>query len=346
MSRLTSQSFVAIFLISTSCITNAQTKISSRQQIFSLGDFKLENGATIFDCKLGYRTYGKMNESKSNVILFPSWFTGTSERLEGAVPDKIIDTNEYFLIIVDALGDGVSSSPSNSKRQRGLSFPKFSIRDMVESEFILMTRNFRMQHVFAIAGISMGGMQAFQWAVSHPDFADKIIPIVGSPQLDAADLLLWYGEMQAIQRDTAYHNGKYKGMPAIPAASIMHQFALHSPSRLAMDIPRDSFDNYLLRISTTESFDWNNRIRQLEAMIGNDIAKGSSLEETAKKIRVKMLIITAKQDHMVNPLPAAKLAGILNAELVELESDCGHTAPGCEGEKTKEAVKRFLSAKS
>ncbi|MBS1597892.1 MAG: alpha/beta fold hydrolase [Bacteroidetes bacterium] len=324
----------------------AQTqKYSSKQQFAFLENFKLENGSTINDCKLGYRTYGKMNDSKSNVIIFPTWFTGTTEILEGTVAGQLIDTNEYFLILIDALGDGVSSSPSNSKRQPGLSFPVFSIRDMVESEYILATKHFKLQHVFAIAGISMGGMQAFQWSVSYPDFADKIIPIVGSPQLDAADMLLWNGEMQAIRRDTAYHNGKYKGNPPIPAASIMHELALTTPSALATQVTRDSFDNWLLRISGTDRFDWNNRIRQLQAMLGNDITKGGSLEETAKKIHAKMLVITSKQDHMVNPIPAAKFAGYLHANLVELESDCGHIAPGCEGEKTKAAVSSFLSGK-
>jgi len=334
----------SIFVFITTFIL-AQKKNQTRQQFASIGNFKLENGSTIYDCRLGYRTFGKMNENKSNVIIFPTWFTGTTERLEGAVPDKLIDTTQYYLILIDALGDGISSSPSNSKRQPRLSFPKFSIRDMVESEYILMTKHFSLQHVFAIGGISMGGMQSFQWSVSHPNFADKIIPIVGSPQLDAADLLLWNGEMHAIQRDTAFHNGNYKGLPPIPAASIMHAFALESPTYLATNIARDSFDHYLSNVVHSEKFDWNDRIRQLQAMLSNDIAKdvNGSLEEVAKKITAKMLVVTSKQDHMVNPLPAAKLAGYLHANLLELDTDCGHIGPGCEGEKVKEAIKKFLS---
>ena len=328
---------------------NAHAQVKNpKQQFFSIGDFKLENGSTIYDCTLGYRTYGKMNERKSNVVIFPTWFTGSTTDLESAVPQEIVDTNIYFLILIDALGNGISSSPSNSKQQPRLSFPEFSIRDMVETEYALVTKQFQLHHVYAIAGISMGGMQAFQWAVSYPDFADKIIPIVGSPQLDAADLLLWNGEMQAIQRDTAFHQGQYQGMPSMPAVSMMHAFALHTPTNLANEIPRDSFDQWLHQLSGNEHFDWNNRIRQLQAMIGNDIAKDAhgSLEEAAKKIHAKMLIITARQDHMVNPLPAAKLARILHANLVELESDCGHTAPGCEGEKVKEATYAFLAQKN
>ena len=318
------------------------------KQYASLGNFKLENGSTIYDCRIAYKTHGKLNEKKSNAILFPTWFTGTTKDLEHIVPGILVDTNEYFLILADALGDGISSSPSNSVRQHGLLFPEFSIKDMVESEYAMLIKHFNIQHLYAVSGISMGGMQAFQWAVSHADFVDKIIPIVGTPQVNATDLLLWSGELQAIERDSAYHHGKYKGLPPIPTVSIIHQLALRTPGYLPLNLSRDSFDTWLLRISTSEHFDWNNRIRQLQAMMSMDIAKGmnGSLEEAAKKISAKMLIIVAKQDHMVNPIPASKLAGIIHASLIELEGDCGHTAPGCEMDKMQPAIAAFLNEKN
>ncbi|MEJ0079771.1 MAG: hypothetical protein WDM78_02130 [Puia sp.] len=76
----------------------------------------------------------------------------------------------------------------------------------------------------------MGGMQSFQWAVSYPDFTDKIIPISGSPQLNAPDLLLWNGELDGIQNDTAYHDGNYTGHPPMPSVTILHEFAVHTPA--------------------------------------------------------------------------------------------------------------------
>src|SRR5947209_8395270 len=86
------------------------------QQFAELGDFKLESGATIRNCRLGYRTFGKLNAAKSNAVIFPTWFTGTSEELvEQVGPKGIIDASRYFVVTIDALGDGVSSSPSNSK---------------------------------------------------------------------------------------------------------------------------------------------------------------------------------------------------------------------------------------
>ena len=143
---------------------SAQNKTADRQQLATLGDFKLENGAIINDCQVGYRTYGQLNAAKSNGILFPSWYGGTSKMIEQMVrPWRNVDTNKYCLIIVDALGDGVTTSPSNSVKQHGADFPSFSIRDMVTSEYQLLNTKFGIKHLHAVMGISMGGFQTFQW---------------------------------------------------------------------------------------------------------------------------------------------------------------------------------------
>ena len=316
-----------------------------RQQYASIGDLPLQSGETISDCRIGYRTYGKLNATKSNIVLFLTWFSGTTMDLENSVAGKLIDTSSYYLILVDALGDGISSSPSNSTNQPKLSFPVFGIADMVESQYRLLTKNFGIHHVLAIGGISMGGMQSFQWAVSHPGFADKIIPIVGSPQLTSNDLMLWNGELDAMQADTAYHQGNYMGLPTIASVSVMHRLAVATPAYYANNIPRNQFDSFFMKSAAPQGFDWNNWHRQLQAMIGLDIAKddGGSLEKVSRKIKAKMLIVTSVQDHMVNPIPATKMAGLLQARLLVLISDCGHLAPGCESPKLFAAVKQFLA---
>ncbi len=314
-------------------------------QYAPIGDFKLENGRPIDQCIIAYQTFGTLNKEKNNAVLFPTWFTGTSMDLLPFVPGKLIDTTRFFLILVDALGDGLSSSPSNSHTQPGIKFPAFSIRDMVESEYVLLTAFLNIQHLYAVSGVSMGGMQSFQWAVSYPGFTDKIIPISGSPQLNAPDLLLWNGELQGIQNDTAYHDGNYTGHPPMPAVTILHEFAVHTPAWFADTISRDSFDPWLKRTIADDHFDWNNRVFQLRAMIGHDIAKnqGGSLQNAAKQIRAKMLIIVGGQDHMVNPSPAIKMAGILDAQLLILKTDCGHAVLDCELEKIIAAMHQFLN---
>jgi len=317
----------------------------SHLQYALIGDFKLENGRSINQCKIAYQSFGKLNKEKNNAVLFPTWFTGTSMDLLPFVPGKLIDTTRFFLILVDALGDGLSSSPSNSQTQPGIQFPAFSIRDMVESEYVLLTAFLNIHHLYAVSGVSMGGMQSFQWAVSYPDFTNKIVPISGSPQLNAPDLLLWNGELQGIQNDTAFNQGNYSGHPPIPSVTILHEFAVHTPAWFADTISLDSFNVWLKRVIASDHFDWNNRIFQLRAMIGHDIAKnqGGSLQNAAKQIRAKMLVIVGGQDHMVNPLPAIKLAGILNAQLLIVKTDCGHAVLDCELEKIIAAVHSFLN---
>ena len=109
------------------------------QQFAHIGDFKLESGGVIRDCVMGYRTFGKMNSAKNNVVIFPTYFGGSSSDLDSFIgTGKIVDSSVYYVIAVDALADGVSSSPSNSKLQARMQFPQITIRDMVNAEHELL----------------------------------------------------------------------------------------------------------------------------------------------------------------------------------------------------------------
>lgn len=337
--------FLIVFILAAGS-AKAQKQERNKQQYASLGDFSLESGQKIHDCKIGYRTYGKLNEDKSNTIIFPTWFTGTTKDLEKMVPGKIVDTLTYHLILIDALGNGVSSSPSNSSGQPRLKFPVFTIGDMVESQYKLLTDKMGIHHLSAVVGISMGGMQTFQWAVAYPKFMDKVVPIVGSPQLAASDLLLWNGELNAMEKDPAYLDGNYQQKPLLPGVTILHQFALTTPEYLYNNVSRDNFTKWLAK-KESESVDWNDSRRQAEAMISHDIAKfvNGTLEDAAKLIQAKMLIIVAKQDHMVNPIPATRFAAMSNAGLFVFESNCGHLTPWCETKKLGTEVLTFLKDK-
>src|ERR1700734_2272327 len=104
-------------------------------QYANLGDLKLQSGKVIHDFRLAYRAAGTLNADKSNTVLFPTWLGGKSQDLANLIgPNNVVDTNKYFVITIDAIGNAVSTSPSNSKTQPRLDFPEFTIRDMVESE--------------------------------------------------------------------------------------------------------------------------------------------------------------------------------------------------------------------
>jgi len=317
-------------------------------RFFAIGEFQLESGAAICECRIGYRTYGALNAGKSNAVLFPAWFTGTAKDLEqyfGEGPAKMIDTAKYFVIAVDALANGVSSSPSNSASQPRLGFPKITIRDMVNSQRRLIAEVFGVKQLHAVVGISMGGMQAFQWAVSYPRMMERAIPIVGTPRLTSTDLLLWTAEVRAIQEHKDYNAGKYAKPPDTQALSLLHAFALTTPQYRASRTARGHFPAYLKEaLERDAAFDMNNRVRQLEAMLAHDVAApfGGSLARAAAEVRALLLVIVAEKDHMVNPAPAVEFAKLARASLVSLDGDCGHLIFECQSEGLVPKVTEFL----
>lgn len=316
------------------------------QQFADLGDCKLANGRQIDNCRIGYRTWGALNPQRSNAILFPSWFSGNSANMAAFVgPDKMVDPARFFLIAVDALGDGVSSSPSNSKTQHGPDFPAFTTRDMVDAEYRLVTEKFSLKHLHAVIGISMGGMQTFEWMVNYPDFMDVAIPIVGSTKLTGYDLLLWHAEEDALKTDPAWQGGHYTHRPPMGAVEALHTMNVSTPAHYAREYPPDKFAaeyaGYYKR--GILPFDANDLLAQLEAMIHHDVAHGGSLEDAAKKVKAKVLVIVATQDHMVNPRPALDFAPLIGAKTLVLQSDCGHLAPGCEMSTMAPVVRAFLN---
>jgi homoserine O-acetyltransferase len=130
------------------CLLFAGSVMGQEEKFASLGDFRLYSGEVIRDCKIGYRSVGELNAAKSNAVLFPIFSGGTSKDLTGLVgPGKFVDSSKYFVILVDSLGNGVSSSPSNSTLQPHMLFPKFTIRDIVESEHDLVMKTLGISHL-------------------------------------------------------------------------------------------------------------------------------------------------------------------------------------------------------
>lgn len=319
--------------------------IAQGQQFASLGDFKLASGESIRDCRIGYRTFGKLNNQKSNAIVFPTWASGTTEQLESNIgPGRLVNSEEYFVIAIDALGNGVSSSPSNSKLQPRMSFPKFTLRDTIESQHELLTKVLHLDHVKAVIGVSMGGMQTFQWMVSYPSFMDKAVPIVGSPRLATYDLLLWQAQIDAIMNDRDWNSGNYTTNPARAVEFEFGELLLTTPDSYNKRVTRQQLFDKLEKAKRDAGFDANDKIRQAQAMMALDISQdfGGSMERAAAAVKAKVFVVVAKLDHVVTPVPALEFARLLHAKTLELDSDCGHLAPSCESQKVNLAVSEFL----
>ncbi len=331
--------FFILFILAATVHGNDSIKFAE------LGDLRLESGKVLKDCRIGYRTFGSPNSENSNAVLFPTWFVGTTQDLidTGMIgPGKLIDTTRFYVIAVECLGNGVSSSPSNSKEQPGRKFPEFSIRDMVYVEYLLLTRELRLNGINAVAGISMGGMHAFEWMVSYPEFMKKVVSIVGTPRLASSDLLLLQAEIMALETGA----GCGDAGQAMKTVSAIHSLALHTPAYMVSHTSPEEFPGYLAGIQKAyERFDATDWEWQLKAIIAHDIyrAYGGSPEQAAAAVRAKPLVIVSRQDHILNPEPSRSFAPLIGAKMMELDSDCGHAAFLCEKEKLTGPVNDYLA---
>jgi homoserine O-acetyltransferase len=318
--------------------------LSQQQQFANLGDFRLESGETLRDCRIGYRIFGQLNADKSNIILFPTWAGGTTEQLMSSVgPGKLADSSKYYVILVDALSNGVSSSPSNSALQPHMHFPKISAADMVNTEHELLTKILNIQHVKAVMGISMGGMQTFQWMVSYADFMDEAIPIVGAPRLSPYSLVHLQAQIDAIENDSGWHGGDYDRNPARGAEYEFGALLLKTPAEFNRSHSREQVIAEIAQAKGSNGGqDANNKIRQSQAMMAVDVSEhyGGSMERAAAAVKAKVLVIVAKEDHAVTPEPAIEFAHQLHADLVEVNDGCGHQY--CDYERVSKAVADFL----
>ena len=183
-------------------------------QSFGEGDLKLESGETIKDFSISYVTHGTLNAKKSNAILMVTAISGNHHRLDFMIgPGKALDTDKYFIVCTDAIANGFSTSPSNSKAQPRMQFPKFTIRDMVESQYRLMKEKLGIDHVVAVVGPSMGGMQVLQWGVSHPDYMDALVAMVPLAKTPAWTVAVLEASRKAIMKDAAWKDGNYEAPP-------------------------------------------------------------------------------------------------------------------------------------
>src|SRR6195952_6066481 len=140
--------------------------IDRPHQTLALGDLLLESGEAIRDFEISYVVHGTRARGDDNVILVLTAIGSTHHRLDFLIgPDRPLDPDRYFIICADAIGNGMSTSPSNSASQPDLAFPRFTIRDMIASQRLLLDA-LGIRQLAAVVGASMGGMQALQWGVS------------------------------------------------------------------------------------------------------------------------------------------------------------------------------------
>jgi homoserine O-acetyltransferase len=318
------------------------------QQFAQLGKCKLESGQIVEECRVGYRTFGKLNAARDNAVLMPTWLYGNSADLvplfgDGSQPQHLVDTDRYFGIAIDALGNGISSSPSNSSAQHGIAFPAFTVRDTVAVEYRVVTETLGLHHLHAVVGLSMGGEQTFIWAVAHPDFFKLAVPILGTPRLTSYDLQVKRIMVETILDDPGYHDGNYSEEPALKLANLFGALVVTTPEYLNQATPRDKLEEFFARTEGQQSIDANDRLWQLRAIMTQDVIGDRTMAEAARAAGPKFLIIVSAEDHLVNPQPALDWAAAAGAPVYISHGSCAHLIMNCDALAVSTRVRQFLS---
>jgi homoserine O-acetyltransferase len=332
-------------------------------QSHALGDLKLESGEVIRDFSISYVTHGTLNAAKSNAVLMVTAIGGNHHRIDYLIgPGRALDPSKYFIIATDAIGNGLTTSPSNSRTQARMQFPKFNIRDMVASQERLVREKFGITRLVTVIGASMGGMQALQWAVSHPDMMESIVPIIPLGRTTAWTTGVLEMLRQTIQSDPKFKGGAYaaneppeQGMKlwsawlsGVIVRTPGYQEALFPNNMDAVPYLKGVAESGWRRM---DAVDW---IYQSWAYdqhnVGTTPGMGGDYHKALKTIKARTLILAGTGD-LLNPEYDAKEAAhyIPHVRYVEINaarplghlSGAGATAP--ENEMQNREIGAFLS---
>ena len=135
---------------------------------FELGDFELQSGETLRGARLAYQVLGHLRTDRGNAVLFPTYYTGTHrDNAKLVQPGRALDPAQWFVVIPNLFGNGVSSSPSNHPTQGGANFPRLTLLDNVRAQQRLLTEQYGIGRVALALGWSMGAQQAYHHAQRH-----------------------------------------------------------------------------------------------------------------------------------------------------------------------------------
>jgi homoserine O-acetyltransferase/O-succinyltransferase len=335
----------------------AHTPQQPPHQFYSEGDLKLESGEAIKDFSISYVTHGTLNAKKSNAILMVTAISGNHHRIDFMIgPGKALDPGKYFIICTDAIANGLTTSPSNSKSQPRMQFPKFAIRDMVESQYRLLKEKLGIDHVVAVIGPSMGGMQVLQWGVSHPDYMDALVAMVPLSKTPAWTVAVLEASRKAIMDDPAWKDGNYDAPPekGVRLWRDILNLAARTP-----DMYSAQFKNGMdvlpwmeqQETALLKAFDANDWIYQTWAYERHDVGTTPGFNgDTARalaSIKAKTLILTGTKD-LLNPEFEPQQAGknIAGVKMMTISpgSVTGHASAGGAGAADVEFLNRETGA--
>ncbi|WP_334072653.1 MULTISPECIES: alpha/beta fold hydrolase [Paenibacillus] len=196
-------------------------------EIFDLGDVTLQSGVTLPGAFLAYKTYGRLNEKKDNVIVYPTAFGDQHVQNEWLIGSGMaLDPQKYFIIVPNLLGNGLSSSPSNTPPPFDrANFPQVTIYDNVQFQHRLVTEKFGIQKIALVVGWSMGGIQAFQWGASYPDMVERIAPFAGIAKTWPQTYVVLEGMKASLMAAVRFDSSKLNQLTAADMRAVGRVYA-------------------------------------------------------------------------------------------------------------------------
>jgi homoserine O-acetyltransferase len=359
-----------IFLLLIAHTLHAQTAPAPKAETgerheFVIANFRTEHGATLPQARVVYGTYGHLNAAKDNVVLLPSHYMADFHGYEWLIgPNLALDSSQLFLVATELFSNGRSSSPSNTPEPyHGPRFPVMTIRDNVEAVHRLLTEELKVTHVRAIIGFSMGAQQAFQWAVSYPNFADRIVATSGTAKTYPHGVVRLEGQIAALTADAAFKDGDYTSQPTkgMEAFATVWTAWLFSQEWWRRELwregakPGTTFESVLheFRTNFIPGADANDLILQMRTWELHDVGAtagfGGDVERALRSIKVPLLYMPSETD-LYFPVGDARYeaAFIQGCSLVPIPSLWGHTAGAAsnpaDGKFLNENISRFLTA--
>lgn len=359
------------------------------KRVFTLPELELESGETLRHVQIGYETYGNLNEAKDNAILITHYFTGTSHAAgryhESDVepgywdsligPGKAIDTDKYFVIGVDCLSNLNTGNPMvfttgplsiNPKTDRPYmaDFPVVTIGDFVRSQYALC-RYLGLPKLRAVAGPSMGAMQALEWGARFPEYVERIVGVIGGGLQTEPYLIGLLRQWCApIYLDSNFRDGFYDqaNPPQAGLAAALELVTLTALSPAWANkafarrpaVPEIGPEQNLRNMFAVEnalSVTARSRAAIADANSFLRIAKAVQLFDInpiKSRLKARILWITAKRDLLLFPeyaergITSLRALG-LHVETFELASEGGHLDGLGEAKPAAETIARFLN---
>jgi homoserine O-acetyltransferase len=314
-------------------------------QIFGLGDFTLQRGATLREAKLAYKTFGTLSAKKDNAIVYPTWYSGQHPDNEWLIgKGRALDPDKYFIIIPNMIGNGLSSSPSNTPEPYNAArFPQVTACDNVRAQHKLVSEHFGIETLPLVTGWSMGALQTFHWGALYPDMVQRIAPFCGSAKCSRHNFVFLEGVKAALTADAAFNDGWYGDKK--PEKGLRAMARVYAGWGFSQAFYRQELDLKALGFSSLEDFlvafwegfflpkDANNLLAMLWTWQNGDISDnplyGGDFKKALGAIKAKAFVMPGRTDLYFPPEDSEfEVAHMPNATLIPFESVWGHFAGG------------------